>query len=81
MRRDEADLSLVSIDSTTARAHHDAAGTHLDQDVLTVLEKAAAEEEKDRPKGAGPKNETGRKPKQIPIGRSADASGADADSA
>jgi hypothetical protein len=34
----EVDLSLVSIDSTTARAHHDAAGMHL-EDVLTALEK------------------------------------------
>lgn len=38
------DLSLVSVDSTTARAHHDAAGMHLDPDVLAALEKAAAEE-------------------------------------
>lgn len=42
-KRGEVDLSLVSIDSTTARAHHDAAGMHLDQDLLTGLEKAAAE--------------------------------------
>ena len=28
-RRGEVDLSLVSVDSTTARAHHDAAGMHL----------------------------------------------------
>jgi transposase len=62
-KRGEVDLSLVSIDSTTARAHHDAAGMHLDQDVLTALEKAAAEEEKARSKGAAPKNKTGRKPK------------------
>lgn len=40
------DLSLVSIDSTTVWAHHDAAGMHLDQDVITALEEAAAEEEK-----------------------------------
>ncbi|MFC5219558.1 transposase [Streptomyces coerulescens] len=38
-KRGEADLSLVSIDSTTARAHHDAAGMHLDEDVVTALEK------------------------------------------
>ncbi len=43
-RRDEVDLSLVSIDSTTVRAHQDAAGMHLRPDVLTALEKAAAEE-------------------------------------
>ncbi|MFE5795174.1 IS5 family transposase [Streptomyces sp. NPDC056503] len=40
-KRGEVDLSLVSIDSTTARAHHDAAGMHLDEEVLTALEKAA----------------------------------------
>lgn len=28
-RRGEVDLSLVSVDSTVARAHHDAAGIHL----------------------------------------------------
>lgn len=43
-RRGEVDMSLVSVDSTTARAHHDAAGMHLDEGVLTALEKAAAEE-------------------------------------
>jgi transposase len=80
-RQGEVDLSLVSIDSTTARAHHDAAGMHVDQDVLTALEKAAAEEEKARLKGAAPKNKTGRKSKRIPNGRSDDAPGADADSA
>jgi hypothetical protein len=32
------DLPLVSIDQTTARTHHDAAGMHLDEDVVTVLE-------------------------------------------
>jgi transposase len=79
-KRGEVDLSLVSIDSTTARAHQDAAGMHLDQDVLTALEKAAAEE-KARSKGAAPKNETGRKTKQIPGGRSDGASGVGADSA
>ncbi|MBE1589034.1 transposase [Nonomuraea angiospora] len=35
-KRGEVDLSLVSIDSTTARAHHDAAGMHLGEDVLTA---------------------------------------------
>ncbi|MGW3957927.1 transposase [Streptomyces sp. NPDC004752] len=44
----EVDLSLVSVDSTTARAHHDAAGMHLEADTLTALEKAAADEEKAR---------------------------------
>src|SRR3954451_9426035 len=65
-KRGEVDLSLVSIDSTTARAHHDAAGMHLGQDVLTALEKAAAEEEKARSKGAAATNKPGRTPKTIP---------------
>ncbi|WP_078941282.1 IS5 family transposase [Streptomyces cellulosae] len=59
-RRGEVDLSLVSIDSTTARAHHDAAGVHLDQDVITALEEAAAEEEKSRVKGGGREEQSGQ---------------------
>ncbi|WP_327129949.1 IS5 family transposase [Streptomyces sp. NBC_01727] len=55
-KRGEVDLSLVSIDSTTARAHHDAAGMHLDEDVLGALEKAAADAEKVRSRGAASKN-------------------------
>lgn len=47
-KRGALDLSLVSIGSITARAHHIAAGTHLDQDALTTLEKAAVEAEKAR---------------------------------
>ncbi|MBM9503060.1 hypothetical protein ITX44_00620 [Streptomyces sp. KK5PA1] len=69
------DLSLVSVDYATARAHHDAAGMHLGQDVLTALEKAAAEEEKAGPKGAASKNKAGGTPKSIPRGKSDDASG------
>lgn len=69
------DLSLVGIDSTTARAHHDAAGMHLDEDVVTALEKAAAEEEKARSKGATSKSKTGKRPKVIPRWKNDDASG------
>ncbi|MFE1884864.1 transposase [Streptomyces diastatochromogenes] len=68
-KRGEVDLSLVSIDSTTARARHDAAGMHLGQEVLTALEKAAAEEEKARPKGAAPKDKADATPKRPPSGR------------
>ena len=75
-KRGEVDLSLVSVDSTTARAHHDAAGMHLGEDVITALEKAAAEEEKARSKGAASTNKSGGTPKRpIPSGRSDDASG------
>jgi transposase len=75
-KRGEIDLSLVSIDSTTARAHHDAAGMHLSEDVLTSLEKAATEAEKARSKGAASKNETGRTHRPVVSGRSSDASAA-----
>ncbi len=39
-RRGQVGLSLVSVDSTTARAHHDAAGARLSEDVLAALEQA-----------------------------------------
>lgn len=42
-RRGQVDLSLVGIDSTTARAHHDAAGMRVDEEVLAALGKAVAE--------------------------------------
>ncbi|GAA2009907.1 hypothetical protein GCM10009838_89210 [Catenulispora subtropica] len=42
--RGQADLSLVSVDSTVARAHHDAAGMAVDPGVLAALEQAAAAE-------------------------------------
>ncbi len=81
VQRGAVDLSLVSIDSTTARAHHDAAGMHLDRDVIAALEKAAVEEEKTRSKGAASKNTTGTAPKPIPRGRSDDVSGVGENSA
>jgi hypothetical protein len=46
-RRGKGDLSLVSVDSTTARAHHDAAGARVSEDVLAALEEAI-----EQPKGA-----------------------------
>ncbi|MFI1293990.1 hypothetical protein ACH4VM_37240 [Streptomyces sp. NPDC020792] len=48
---------------------------HLGEDVLEVLERAAAEMEKARSKGTALKNRTGRTPISIPSGRSGDASG------
>ncbi len=53
-RRGQVDLSLVSVDSTTARAHHDAAGLVMDEEVLAALEKAAEAE-----KGARERHESG----------------------
>lgn len=52
-RQGKADLSLVSVDAITARAHHDAAGLlPVEAEVLDALEKAAAE------KGARAGNKT-----------------------
>lgn len=44
-KQGKVDLSLVGVDSTTARAHHDAAGMRLGSEVVAALEKAAAQEE------------------------------------
>ncbi len=74
-KRGEVDLWLVSVDSTTARAHHDAAGMHLDDEVLAALEKAAAEEEKARQKGAARKDKPDMTPKATPPAKNEDASG------
>lgn len=50
-RRGQADLSLVSVDSTTARAHHDAVGMVVGEEVLAALEKAAETEKGARRRG------------------------------
>jgi transposase len=71
-RQEETDLSLVSVDSTTARAHHDAAGMHIDKEVLDALEEAAREQEQAREKGAAKTTET------TPSGKNDDAFGAGA---
>lgn len=47
-RRGQADLSLVSVDSTTARAHHAAAGMVVGEEVLSALEKAAEKGARER---------------------------------
>lgn len=80
-KRGDVDLSLVSVDSTTVRAHHDAAGMHLDSDTLADLEKAAEEAEKARQKGAARRNKTSRTPHTTRNGTSDDVSGAGASSA
>ena len=49
--RRDADLGLVSVDSTVARAHHHAAGMVVDPDVLADLEKAVVEEKGLRQRG------------------------------
>ncbi|TWE20623.1 DDE family transposase [Kitasatospora atroaurantiaca] len=65
-KRGEVDLSLVSIDSTIARAHHDVAGMHLDEDVVTALEKAAAGEEEGPVKGGGLEEQNGQETESDP---------------
>lgn len=70
-RRDEIDMSLVSVDSTTARAHHDAAGMRVSEQTPAALEEAAAQ------KGARVRNKTDRAAKTIRTGPNADASAHD----
>jgi hypothetical protein len=43
-RRGQADMSLVSVDSAVARAHHDAAGMVVEPQLLALLEEAAVQE-------------------------------------
>ncbi|MFC9633800.1 hypothetical protein ACFTY8_32210 [Streptomyces mirabilis] len=52
--RGQADLDLVSVDSTVARAHHHAAGMTVDAELLEALEKAVAEEKGLRQRGITP---------------------------
>ncbi|TDC05843.1 IS5 family transposase [Nonomuraea longispora] len=49
--RGQADLDLVSVDSTTARAHYHAAGVALDGELAAALGKAAEQEKGATPKG------------------------------
>ncbi|OLZ73395.1 IS5 family transposase [Streptomyces sp. IMTB 2501] len=70
-RRDEIDMSLVSVDSTTARAHHGASGIRVSEQTLAALEEAATQ------KGERPGNKAGRTAKAIRSAPSADASACD----
>jgi transposase len=54
-RRGQADMSLVSVDSTVASAHHDAAGMVVEPEVLAALEGAAAREKGPRKPGKLPR--------------------------
>lgn len=75
-RRGQTDLSLVSVDSTVAHAHHDAAGMRVDEEVLSSPEKAA---EASR---AAERNESRRskanRTRPTRIGRNGGTSGGDA---
>lgn len=68
-KRGEVDLSLVSVDSTTVRAHHDAAGMHLGSDTLADLEKVAEEVEKARQRGAARRNKPAGRRTRFGTGR------------
>lgn len=76
-RRGQADLSLVSVDSTVVRAHHDAAGMRVSEEVLSSLEEAA-----EASKGAAKRNESRRLQatwrRRSRTGRNSGASGDDA---
>lgn len=80
-RRGTTDLSLVSVDSTTARAHQDAAGMLVGTDILEALEEAAAEQERARQKGAAKRNRTDTSPGAGPSGKNVAGSAADESSA
>jgi transposase len=79
-RQGKTDLSLVSVDSTTSRAH-DAAGMRIGEEVMDALEEAAAEQEQARQKGAARRDRTGRTTEATPSGKSGDVSGDGAGSA
>lgn len=59
-RAGRTDLSLVSVDSTTVRAHHDAAGMRVSKHLMKALEEAGQEQETARQKGAARRNRTDR---------------------
>ncbi|NEB91365.1 transposase [Streptomyces bauhiniae] len=65
---DDIDMSLVSADSTTARAHHDAAGMRVSEETLAALEEAASE------KGERARNKADRTAKTTLSKPSGDAS-------
>lgn len=68
-RRGQTDLSLVSVDSTSVRAHYNAAGMRMDAQVLDTLEKAAALEKGRRESDKLPRRATTRtRPRPRPGG-------------
>jgi transposase len=70
--RGQADLNLVSVDSTTARAHHHAAGMVLDGELLKALEEAAEQE-----KGLRQRDKTPRTANPAKTGKTTNAGGYD----
>ncbi|GAB2451992.1 hypothetical protein GCM10027162_56230 [Streptomyces incanus] len=80
-RRGRTDLSLLGVDSTTVRAHHDAAGMLVGEDVMEALEEAAAARERARQRGAARRNTTGSAAETSRSGKNAGASAGDTGSA
>ena len=74
-------MTLVSVDSTTARGHHDAAGMRIGKEVMDALEEATDGEEQARQKGAARRDRTDRSTDATSGEKSGDASGDGADSA
>jgi hypothetical protein len=74
-RQGQTDLSLVGVDSTTARAHHDAAGMCIGKEVMDALEEAAADQERARQKGAARRSRTDRMEATTPAGKNGGTSG------
>lgn len=79
-KQGRVDLSLVSVDSTAVRAHHDAAVMRLEKEVLDALEKAAVEAEAARQMGAARGNKTGSRTPVTLAGPHGGVSGGDASS-
>lgn len=59
-RAEQTDLSLVGVDSTTVRAHHDTAGLRVSKHLMSALEEAAQEQETARHQGAARRNRADR---------------------
>ena len=74
-RQGKVGLSLVSVESTTARGHQDAAGMRVGEEVMDALVEAAAEEEQARQKGAAKGDQTDMMRKVALGGKSGGASG------
>ncbi len=70
-QRDETDMSLVSVDSTTTWAHHDAAGLWVSEETLAAIEEAASQ------KGERPKDKAGQTAQTIRSRTNGDASAED----
>jgi transposase len=72
----QVDMSLVSVDSTVVRAHQDAAGLRVGEEVLAALEDAAG-----RTKGEREKRKQGKPTGTATIPTASNDAGSDADAA